>query len=439
MRSRRPAHRRVPALAATASLLAAATLAALAPTAPASASSSVATAATSGTEREVTYHGYRLTVPADWRVVDLTEDPTACVRFDVPTVYLGHPGADQNCPSHLVGRTDTIVVEPLDEVAAPRIADHAATAAPGSAAPAARPVARGAEIQVAVEEAGVLVTATHGAGQARVRAILDAAELVDGGAPADVDALRAGTARAAANDVGTMAVVPGTYSGMGFDACTAPSSSAMQAWRNYSSHRAVGVYISGSVRACSQPNLTAAWVSEHTSEGWHLLPIHVGRQAPCNSYSSEVSTDPATARTQGRAAADESIAAAANLGIQAGSVLYNDMEAYDNTNTTCSRAVLSYLDGWTDRLHERGYRSGVYSSAASGIRDLSYNYNSTTYTRPDHIWFAWWNGVANTDAGSYVPDSQWANHQRVHQYRGGHNETYGGVTINIDSNWLDVT
>jgi peptidoglycan hydrolase-like protein with peptidoglycan-binding domain len=29
-------------------------------------------------------------------------------------------------------------------------------------------------------------------------------------------------------------------------------------------------------------------------------------------------------------------------------------------------------------------------------------------------------------------------HKRVHQYRGGHNETYGGVTINIDNNWLDL-
>jgi peptidoglycan hydrolase-like protein with peptidoglycan-binding domain len=29
-------------------------------------------------------------------------------------------------------------------------------------------------------------------------------------------------------------------------------------------------------------------------------------------------------------------------------------------------------------------------------------------------------------------------HMRVHQYRGGHDETYGGVTINIDSNWVDL-
>ena len=37
----------------------------------------------------------------------------------------------------------------------------------------------------------------------------------------------------------------------------------------------------------------------------------------------------------------------------------------------------------------------------------------------------------------YVSDSLWANHQRVHQYKGGHKETWGGVTINIDSNYVD--
>ena len=29
-------------------------------------------------------------------------------------------------------------------------------------------------------------------------------------------------------------------------------------------------------------------------------------------------------------------------------------------------------------------------------------------------------------------------HRRVHQYRGGDPETYGGVTINIDLNWVDL-
>ena len=75
---------------------------------------------------------------------------------------------------------------------------------------------------------------------------------------------------------------------------------------------------------------------------------------------------------------------------------------------------------------------GIYGSAASTIRDVS-----TLDTPPDLAWIANWNGVESVFGDRYVSDSIWANHQRVHQYKGGHNETYGGVTINIDSNIVD--
>src|SRR5690606_27776103 len=147
--------------------------------------------------------------------------------------------------------------------------------------------------------------------------------------------------------------------------------------------------------------------------------------------------DPATARSQGHQAGADAANLAAALGLAPGSVIYEDMEAYTRGGS-CTTAVLSFLSGWTDELHARGYLSGVYSSAASGVADLVAAYNSSTYSRPDHIFFAWWNGRADVDGGSYIPDSYWANHQRIHQYRGDHNETHGGVTINIDNDYLDV-
>ena len=55
---------------------------------------------------------------------------------------------------------------------------------------------------------------------------------------------------------------------------------------------------------------------------------------------------------------------------------------------------------------------------------------------PDEIWMANWNGAQNTSDG-YVPAQDWAAHQRLHQYQGAHNETYGGTTINIDGDYLD--
>ena len=61
----------------------------------------------------------------------------------------------------------------------------------------------------------------------------------------------------------------------------------------------------------------------------------------------------------------------------------------------------------------------------------------TGFVEPDEIWIADWNGQQSTSDPD-VPASDWANHQRIHQYQGGHNATYGGATINIDSDYVDA-
>jgi hypothetical protein len=62
----------------------------------------------------VEYRGVAFDVPAGWPVYDLSRDPTTCVRFDVHAVYLGSPGTDMRCPAGLVGRTDALLVQPVD-------------------------------------------------------------------------------------------------------------------------------------------------------------------------------------------------------------------------------------------------------------------------------------------------------------------------------------
>ena len=52
---------------------------------------------------------------------------------------------------------------------------------------------------------------------------------------------------------------------------------------------------------------------------------------------------------------------------------------------------------------------------------------------PDFIWGADYDGSPHTSVMSCVSSSSWTNHQRLKQYRGGHDETWGGVTMNIDS------
>jgi len=244
-------------------------------------------------------------------------------------------------------------------------------------------------------------------------------------------------------------VTPGSFTGYGFDQCTAPTQKAMDAWLTSSPYWAVGIYISGDSRGClSQPNLSPTWVSSQLAKGWRLLPITLGPQAWCTTrerYLKQVRISPsatssyAAARAQGRAEADKTIAAASKLGISAGSTLWYDIEAFSITKTDCRESALSFLSAWTEQLHARGFVSGVYSSGASGIKMLD-DARATrpgAYTMPDQLWIADWNGRADV-ASSYARSDGWTPHRRVHQYRGGHNETYGGVTINIDNNWVDL-
>lgn len=252
--------------------------------------------------------------------------------------------------------------------------------------------------------------------------------LVDPGAAA-----RASRAGAEASHRRPARATASQYTGLGFDACAAPSRRAMKAWAK-SPYRAIGVYIGGVNRACSQPNLTASWVAEQIAAGWHLIPTYVGLQATTSSCSSCAKLSPSAARLQGAAAADDAVADARRIGLGPGSPIYNDMESYTRT-AGASQSTLTFLAGWTSRLHALGYDSGVYSSSSSGIRDLVSRLG-TLYPQPDDLWIANWNGRRDT-ADPYVPASAWSDHQRIHQYRGGHNETWGGVTINIDNNYVE--
>jgi Rv2525c-like, glycoside hydrolase-like domain len=367
--------------------------------------------------RTVRYHGYAVTVPRSWPVYDLARHPQTCVRFNRHAVYLGIPGADQSCPADAVGRTEAILIEPLD----------AGTARAGAGGTGASP--GGSSTTFVVGSVGVEVTATWLRDRSLVARALHRPALH---ASAGVHPPRRALARAASVRAFAAGAV---YTGPGFDACYAPSSSQMAAWSS-SPYRAIGIYIGGANAACPpsrDPNLTSAWLGNEATAGWHFIPTYVGLQAPSNSCGC-AGINPSRASAQGTAAAEDAVSQAQNLGIPAGNPIYDDMEYYPRNSTNTS-AVLAFLSGWTSQLHASGYLSGVYGNADSAITDLVNQYG-TGYTEPDDIWFADWNGQQTT-SDPYVPSSDWANHQRLHQYRGAHNETYGGVTINIDSNYLD--
>ncbi|MFC0533342.1 DUF1906 domain-containing protein [Phytohabitans kaempferiae] len=380
--------------------------------------------------KTVTYRGYAVTVPAAWPVVDLAKQPRACVRFDRNAVYLGRPGARQDCPARLVGTTDALLIEPLDAVSARSAGGPVLRVPAGHRSPAKLSSTVDHRVAVAVEGAGVLVTATYRTAPTAVEGILRGARVRPGAKAATL----AGVARGPGTFAAAPVEVPGDFTGLGFDACTAPSSAAMDAWLS-SPYRAIGVYIGGVSRGCAQPNLTAEWVARQAANGWHIFPIYVGLQAPCTTYRNRI--DPAQATAQGRAAGDDAASKAAALGLARESVIIADIEYYPRGGT-CSQAVLEFLSGWTRALHAQGYRSSVYSSVSAAIADLVDNYNNTAYARPDYIDFARWDGVATVEDAA-IPASFWMPGRRIKQYRGDHVETHGGVAINIDSNQLDVT
>jgi uncharacterized protein YraI len=245
---------------------------------------------------------------------------------------------------------------------------------------------------------------------------------------------RAEPATAAAYPAGAAAT---QYSGRAFDTCTAPPLAAVQAW-GASPYRAVGIYIGGVNRTCGQPQLTASWVTAVSRLKWRLLPVYKGLQPPCGGKPADQKIIPAQAASQGTAAAGDAITRATALGLRPGSAFYNDIENYTRTDTTCRTAVLAYLSGWTRELHRLGYVAGAYANLSSGAPDLSATYMSASYARPDALWIARYDGSSSLAGWAGVPASQWAVHQRAKQYRGTHNETYGGVTLSIDNDSLDA-
>lgn len=225
------------------------------------------------------------------------------------------------------------------------------------------------------------------------------------------------------------------FTGEGFDTCHAPSLHAMSVWWKSSPYRALGVYVGGLNRACGDGNLSSSWVRSVNAMGWHLIPIYVGEQASCTHQPHLGLMSAKNVVDDAASAADDAVNRAAALGIARGSAIYFDLESYGRKDTACTNLVVRYIGAWTGRLHARGYLAGVYSSAGSGIIDLAHA-SLPGVARPDALWIARWDNSHSVQDPS-VPNNAWTPHQRIKQFTGGHKESHGGVTLNIDRDWLD--
>ena len=105
--------------------------------------------------------------------------------------------------------------------------------------------------------------------------------------------------------------------GFAFDTCAAPPLTTMQTW-TASPYDGVGVYIGGVNRSCSQPNLTTSWVTAVSLQGWRIIPIYVGHQAPCTGRPNAIEFTTTTAALLGAADAAEAVLQAQAVGHAAG-------------------------------------------------------------------------------------------------------------------------
>ncbi|WP_051450530.1 DUF1906 domain-containing protein [Actinospica robiniae] len=386
--------------------------AALAALVVAGTTASAADAATAS-QQTVSYRGYQFTVPKSWPVIDLANSPHTCVDFSRHALYLGAPSDTQDCSARARGKTAALLV------------------GPGPANAPVRTHVDSVGHEVSATAPGITVTGGYGPDFGQVSSILSSAGL------STSSASPLATANAVQPQTAAQPSSATTFTGEAFDACDAPSLTTMNAWKANSPYSAIGIYIGGVNRGCSQANLTASWVSTLANAGWHFYLMYVGPQDPdvssgcvsCSTFSASTASSAAVSSAQ------DAASEASALGFGTGTPIFYDMEAYSSGGTS---AALTFASSWTTKLHSLGYLAGEYSSGASGIADLVNNLGSETL--PDMVDVAHWNGQA-TASDSYVPSGDFANHQRIHQYAGNATPSYGGYSISggIDEDYMDVS
>lgn len=440
-----------------------------------------AVAAAATPTKLVVYRGLELSVPATWPVYRLDLHPATCVRYDIHAVYLGTPGTDQQCPAHLVGRTQTVSIIPAAVGPGGRISyQRAQPGMIGGAQVGTLPSVHAALVQdttqhvfrvtVSATAAPATVVATYGASAVTAEQVMatlrtvaasprpagepSAAAASSPSAPASKVAGAAGAAaaRGRPKPQPTTTLWRGVPPGWpvqiiarpplpppppivrprnGFDTCTAPLLKIMKAWRRGFS--VVGIYIGGVNMACSYGNLSAGWIRLASKMGWRMLPTYVGAQSACWWQGDGVLINPKRAAAEGVASANDAIADARVFGLGKGTPIYYDMEAYDQFNRPCVTAVLRFISGWSSRLIERGYVPAVYSSTESGIADMNaaarHRIHIAGFTAPTAIWIAQWDGLKTLRDATLI----WPLFERAKQWLGLHYRTIGGYTLNIDS------
>lgn len=243
------------------------------------------------------------------------------------------------------------------------------------------------------------------------------------------------------------------FSGKGFDTCVAPSSAQMDDWYAHSPYRGVGVYIGGAsyhpdqdCKSSVNPNppadggYTADWVQHQAATGWGMWAIYAGQQGPTLTAAG------ANPTALGASDAADAAAKAKALGFAPGTTIFVDMEPYHENAT--AQAVVAYLKSFGNALNGTGFKLGLYgtsgnpASGHSAIGDAAADAGlraqisavDISGSTSDQTNF---NATTNDP---YVPATDWAKHQRIHQYFLDVQRQYGSSpAIQVDEDQVDLS
>ena len=224
------------------------------------------------------------------------------------------------------------------------------------------------------------------------------------------------------------------YTGLGFDACTAPSSRTMAAWAA-SPYRAIGVYIGGLNRACSQPNLTSSLGLRTGRRGLAPDP-HLRRPAVADQRLHQLrQAQPQLGDRAGAEAASDAVADAQSIGMGPGSPIYYDMETYTRTSSATA-ATLTFLAAWTDAAARARLRLRRLQLQRLGHRRPRRADRRAPTRCPTTSGIANWNGAKNT-LDPYVPATAWVRTSASTSTAAATTRPTAATTINIDNNYVE--
>ncbi len=230
----------------------------------------------------------------------------------------------------------------------------------------------------------------------------------------------------------------------GFDTCSVPTAGQMSVWAARSPYSVYATYLGGANFAGGCVPAYSWWTSQVVAQGWNLSFTWVGAQAPTGCattrYSTYMSSAASTAYYQGRQEGLNAYRALGRIGVtQRSAPIVYDLEGYYG-GSTCRAASRAFMKGWADMLKNSSpgkasaQHAGVYGSACSSyLADLA-----SDGTPPDFIWGADWDGISSPSQLSCVAPRQWIYNQRDKQWKGPHVETWGGVSLVIDSDCFDA-